>query len=117
MIDQAAPHPRDLEEAMQAASEKTKTFRGVTVREKCWSELSIEEKLERTRQQVKQLAHLWEELARLGQQLEALKSQFQAHAHGANDQVMVPCWVPPGRDFANGSGKCLEPSDPDKVYF
>lgn len=57
-----------------------------TAREKYWTELSIEEKLERTRQVVKQvLVPLQHEVERLTEHCYRLEAKFNDHNHNGNE--------------------------------
>ncbi len=56
-------------------------------REKYWSELSIEEKIERTRSEVKQYQR---SVAQIGDQFYNLMRQFGTHQHGESGLILIP---------------------------
>lgn len=60
-------------------------------RERYWSELSIEEKLERIRVQVKRNRdHCQQRIEALEIELQKLRQEFPVHVHGADGRVLVP---------------------------
>jgi hypothetical protein len=87
-------------------------------RDKYWSELSIEEKIERTRQMVKSLRVEVQQLYRLHDELHRLRSQFQSHRHQLDDggKVVILLSQDLDRGGYDNPAKPAE-TDPDKVYF
>ena len=52
-------------------------------REKYWSELSSDEKIERLRNEVKQIRNL-------RNNIDSLLSKFSLHQHGENNEILIP---------------------------
>lgn len=113
----------------QAGREKYADALGNAMREKYWSELSIEERIERTREIVQRTRReMGEQLAMIESVLgenQRLSQRFLAHSHGA-DKVLIPAADERqylagmvGRGYAGSLNKCgpERPADPDKVYF
>lgn len=89
-------------------------------RQKFWSELSIEEKIERCRQMIKNLqAEIHVRMEDALVELQALRRQFPEHTHSNLGQCVVPATA---QREANGYGHKYpdtigKAEDPDKVYF
>lgn len=102
-------------------------------REKYWSELSIEEKIERTRQMVKRCQNEQqaqaEWLSAQQEEIRFLQERFNAHVHGQNGLGYLPANFSTDGRLARGYTPkryldapqiCLGDRnvvDPDKVYF
>lgn len=91
----------------------------VAGRPKFWGELSLEEKIERTREMVHQFDGLNRELYRLRNQLRMLTDRFNSHKHDNNDNAMLPATFTTfdgGLDYG-GEKLTTERADPNQVYF
>lgn len=85
---------------------------------KPWSALSIEEKLERTREQVKNQAREHEALRRLISDVYWSVERLQKHSHGVTGEVLVPVTSETLRAHGCfGDRNNLPETDPSQVYF
>ena len=82
--------------------------------------MSIEEKIERTRQQVKRNEELRQEIHQLRGQVESATRLLAAHGHETTGAVMLPIgmYKPGEYDYSGAKlGKAPDFTDPAKVYF
>lgn len=88
------------------------------MREKYWSELGIEEKVERMRSIVRRQG---DQLDRIETEFHSLRRQFANHEHNAKSEVVLP--IDPGSKGGFGYSATEAPSrlrgsqDPNEVYF
>lgn len=94
-------------------------------REKYWSELSIEEKLERTRKIVKEGDDYRDrEIRKLRQELSRLSNQFTEHQHSISGEASIPAELIRSQrcdeelgGYGRGLIGGLEPGNENQVYF
>lgn len=84
---------------------------------KMWGELSIEEKIERTREEVKRQHELISSLFRAANNLDKKIDELRSHQHGEDGRVMIPIELQPKNVVAEAYRSACEPVDPEKVYF
>lgn len=108
-----------MDEAIEncAAQEKT-TASGV--RERYWAELSIEEKIERCREQIKLQHNFFQSVHNLAENVRRLRNEFMEHRHQMDDGGKAVLPIKVRDDEGYGYGKNIAnsaPVDPSKVYF
>ena len=127
--DERGPTAAEVQEKLKA--HQADLCQGQTaMREKYWSELSIEEKIERTRETVqrqgRQQERLGHDLRLAVQTIHMLSAQLRVHRHTVDNGGEVTVPMPDGSRVGYGDGastldqKCLGDRnvvDPDKVYF
>lgn len=120
------PSQEQLEKELAAKANELRQTTGCcqAARQKYWSELSIEEKIERAREQIKLAQRQYEDILDGLNSLARMRDELTSHRHNMPaGEVMLPamiCPQPPGYYRTRGeiANRCLpNDADPNQVYF